>query len=318
MAKPLMAKATAVWLVDNTTISFKQIADFVGMHELEVQGIADGDVATGVKGFDPIANNQLTQEEIDAAQKQSAAQAETQVQPGRLGRGKAPRPAVHAAVETAGPSEFDPVAGQVPPRTQRRSDRQAGGHHQAHHPIDPRADALEHRQHAADRSGALGLCKQSELDTIVQKAAAKKAAEGGVMSDDERPQAGIHRTVAGNGQRGPKSRPPSKGWKPSRCPTTPRTRKTSRLSMRTASLTCPKAAVRKKTKTICNPDPLPTPVRNIAGVLAIGKSYAERPVRGFWTASCRFDLCVCQDLGAGHSGRSGDDRAGVQPVSARR
>ena len=50
MAKPLMAKATAVWLVDNTTISFKQIADFVGMHELEIQGIADGDVAAGVKG----------------------------------------------------------------------------------------------------------------------------------------------------------------------------------------------------------------------------------------------------------------------------
>ncbi|MDB4164550.1 DUF1013 domain-containing protein, partial [bacterium] len=68
MAKPIMAKATAVWLVDNTTISFKQIADFVEMHELEVQGIADGDVAAGVKGFDPIANNQLTQEEIDAAQ----------------------------------------------------------------------------------------------------------------------------------------------------------------------------------------------------------------------------------------------------------
>ena len=48
MNKPLMAKATAVWLVDNTTISFKQIADFCGLHELEVQGIADGDVAVGV------------------------------------------------------------------------------------------------------------------------------------------------------------------------------------------------------------------------------------------------------------------------------
>ena len=51
MAKLLHPKATAVWLVDNTTISFKQIADFVGMHELEIQGIADGDVAAGVKGF---------------------------------------------------------------------------------------------------------------------------------------------------------------------------------------------------------------------------------------------------------------------------
>jgi len=60
-----MAKATAVWLVDNTTLTFKQIADFCGLHDLEVQGIADGDVAAGVKGFDPIANNQLTQAEID-------------------------------------------------------------------------------------------------------------------------------------------------------------------------------------------------------------------------------------------------------------
>jgi hypothetical protein len=68
MNKPIMAKATAVWLVDNTTLSFKQIADFCGLHELEVQGIADGDVAAGVKGFDPIANNQLTQDEIDKAE----------------------------------------------------------------------------------------------------------------------------------------------------------------------------------------------------------------------------------------------------------
>ena len=68
MNKPIMAKATAVWLVDNTTISFKQIADFCGLHELEVQGIADGDVAAGVKGFDPVANNQLDQIEIDRAE----------------------------------------------------------------------------------------------------------------------------------------------------------------------------------------------------------------------------------------------------------
>jgi hypothetical protein len=69
MTKPIMARATAVWLVDNTTLTFKQIADFTGMHELEVQGIADGDVATGVKGFDPVANNQLTQEDIEKGQK---------------------------------------------------------------------------------------------------------------------------------------------------------------------------------------------------------------------------------------------------------
>ena len=64
MALPIMAKATAVWLVDNTTLSFKQISDFCGLHELEVQGIADGEVAAGIKGFDPIANKQLTADEI--------------------------------------------------------------------------------------------------------------------------------------------------------------------------------------------------------------------------------------------------------------
>ena len=66
--RPLMARATAVWLVDNTTPNFKQIGDFCGLHELEGQGIADGEVAQGVKGFDPIANNQLTAEEIKLAE----------------------------------------------------------------------------------------------------------------------------------------------------------------------------------------------------------------------------------------------------------
>jgi hypothetical protein len=69
MSRPLMSKATAVWLVDNTTLTFRQVAEFCGMHELEVQGIADGDVATGVKGFDPVGNNQLDAIEIERGQK---------------------------------------------------------------------------------------------------------------------------------------------------------------------------------------------------------------------------------------------------------
>ncbi len=64
MALPLMPKATAVWLVDNTTLTFEQIADFTGMHELEIQAIADGEVAVGIVGVDPTANGQLTPEEI--------------------------------------------------------------------------------------------------------------------------------------------------------------------------------------------------------------------------------------------------------------
>ncbi len=64
MAQPLMPKATAVWLVENTTLTFDQIADFCILHPLEVQGIADGEVAVGIVGMDPIANGQITREEI--------------------------------------------------------------------------------------------------------------------------------------------------------------------------------------------------------------------------------------------------------------
>src|ERR1044072_4659401 len=66
---PLMPKATAVWLVDNTSLTFEQIAEFCGLHGLEVKGIADGDVAHGIKGMDPISNGQLTREEIAVAEK---------------------------------------------------------------------------------------------------------------------------------------------------------------------------------------------------------------------------------------------------------
>jgi uncharacterized protein len=67
--KPLMPKATAVWLIDNTSLTFDQIADFCGMHPLEVKGIADEDVAKGIKGIDPIAAGQLTREQIEEAEK---------------------------------------------------------------------------------------------------------------------------------------------------------------------------------------------------------------------------------------------------------
>lgn len=186
MAKPIMAKATAVWLVDNTTISFKQIADFVGMHELEVQGIADGDVAQGVKGFDPIANNQLTQDEIEAAQASvthkltlkfhAAAQGEEK----RRGPRYTPlskrqdRPASILWLVKFHPELTDGQVGKLVGTTK------------------PTIQAIRERTHWNISNiqpidpVALGLCKQSELDAAVQKAAAKKRAEGGVMNDDER------------------------------------------------------------------------------------------------------------------------------------
>jgi hypothetical protein len=66
---PLMPKATAVWLVENTSLTFDQIAEFCKLHPLEVKGIADGEVATGIKGHDPIASGQLTREEIAEGEK---------------------------------------------------------------------------------------------------------------------------------------------------------------------------------------------------------------------------------------------------------
>ena len=67
--KPFMPKATAVWLVENTKISFKQIADFCDLHELEIKGIADGDVAKGIKAYNPILAGQLTRDEIEKSSK---------------------------------------------------------------------------------------------------------------------------------------------------------------------------------------------------------------------------------------------------------
>ena len=186
MSKPIMARATAVWLVDNTTLTFKQIADFVQMHELEVQGIADGDVATGVKGFDPVANNQLEQSEITAAEADplqklklkfnAAAQGEEK----RRGPRYTPlskrqdRPASILWLVKFHPELSDgqigKLVGTTKPTIQAIRERTHWNISNIQ-PIDP---------------VALGLCKQSELDAIVQKAAAKKAADGPVMDDDER------------------------------------------------------------------------------------------------------------------------------------
>ena len=184
--KPIMAKATAVWLVDNTNLTFKQIAEFCGFHELEVQGIADGDVAAGVKGFDPVANNQLAQTEIEKAEADANYRLRLKHNPAADGEEKRrgprytplskrqDRPAsilwlVKFHPELAD-SQISKLVGTTKPTIQSIRERTHWniGNIQ---PIDP---------------VALGLCRQSELDQAVQKAAAKKAREGAVMSDDER------------------------------------------------------------------------------------------------------------------------------------
>ena len=186
MAKPIMAKATAVWLVDNTTISFKQIADFCGIHELEVQGIADGDVAAGVKGFDPIANNQLVQEEIDAAEKDPRHKLKLKFNAAAQGEEKRRGPRYTPLSKRQDrPAAILWLVKFHPELTDGQISKLVGT-------TKPTIQAIRTRSHwnisniQAIDPVALGLCKQTELDAAVQKAAIRKAAEGQVMSDDER------------------------------------------------------------------------------------------------------------------------------------
>ena len=93
MAVPLMPKATAVWLVENTALTFEQIAEFCGLHPLEVQAIADGEVAIQMQGLDPVANGQTTKEEIARCQADPEARLKLAPQaiPPQLARHKGPR-----------------------------------------------------------------------------------------------------------------------------------------------------------------------------------------------------------------------------------
>jgi uncharacterized protein len=93
MTAPLMPKATAVWLVENTGLTFQQIAEFCGLHELEVQAIADGEVAMQMQGLDPIANGQTTKEEIERCEKDPEARLKLSAKaiPAPLVRHKGPR-----------------------------------------------------------------------------------------------------------------------------------------------------------------------------------------------------------------------------------
>ncbi|WP_434290254.1 DUF1013 domain-containing protein [Celeribacter sp. SCSIO 80788] len=183
MAKPIMAKATAVWLVDNTTLSFKQIADFCGLHELEVQGIADGEVAGGVRGFDPIANNQLTAEEIKTAEENPLHRLKLKFNAAAQGEEKrrGPRYTPLSKRQDRPNSilwlvKFHPelsdgqiakLVGTTKPTIQSIRERTHWNIANMQ-PIDP---------------VALGLCKQSELDAAVQKASKNREAN---MTDDER------------------------------------------------------------------------------------------------------------------------------------
>jgi hypothetical protein len=172
--KPLMPKATAVWLVENTSLSFEQIAEFCGLHVLEVKGIADGDVAHGIKGLDPISNGQLTRDEIKRAEEDPEHRL-------MLAESKVDIP----EVKTKPGPRYTPVS--------RRQDRpNAVLWLLRNHPelkdsqiirlvgtTKPTIASIRDRTHwnsanlTPQDPVALGLCSQVDLDTEVQKAAAR-------------------------------------------------------------------------------------------------------------------------------------------------
>jgi len=172
--KPLMPKATAVWLVENTSLSFEQIAEFCGLHVLEVKGIADGDVAHGIKGLDPISSGQLTREEIKRAEEDPDHHLV-------LAESKVDIP----EVKTKPGPRYTPVS--------RRQDRpNAVLWLLRNHPelkdsqimrlvgtTKPTITAIRDRTHwnsanlTPQDPVALGLCSQVDLDTEVKKAAAR-------------------------------------------------------------------------------------------------------------------------------------------------
>lgn len=186
MTLPLMQKATAVWLVENTTLTFQQIAEFCGLHELEVNGIADGEVAQGIKGFDPIANRQLTPEEIRRCEADPKARLRLMKNPAAEGetKRKGPRytplskrqerPAAIAWLVKFHPELSDGAISKLVGTTK------------------PTIQTIRERTHwnianiAPVDPVALGMCRQTELDAAVAKAVARAAASGIVMTDDER------------------------------------------------------------------------------------------------------------------------------------
>ena len=110
----LMPKATAVWLVDNTALSFDQIAGFCRLHPLEVKAIADGDSAQGIKGLDPINTGQLSRDEIAAAEKNPDHKLKMAESKGPRAGSQAQGRALYAFVQASGPPERHSLAGAQP------------------------------------------------------------------------------------------------------------------------------------------------------------------------------------------------------------
>jgi uncharacterized protein len=176
MDRPLMPKATAVWLVENTSLTFEQIAEFCGLHPLEVKGIADGEVATGVRGLDPVGAGMLTRQEIARGERDPAARL-------KLSRS--------VAADVKPPKRKEP---RYTPLSKRQDRPDAIAWLLRNHPevseqqickllgtTKATVQAVRDRTHWKSQDirprdpVLLGLCSQTELDDVVARARAEQA-----------------------------------------------------------------------------------------------------------------------------------------------
>ncbi|MCF6198658.1 MAG: DUF1013 domain-containing protein [Hyphomicrobiaceae bacterium] len=181
---PLMPKATAVWLVENTSLTFEQIADFCGLHMLEVKGIADDDVAQGIKGMDPISSNQLKRGEIERGQEDDKYKLRLQLSTVIIPKSKKKlrkRPKyVPVSKRQDRPNAIVWLVRNHPELKDPQIIRLVGT-------TKPTIEKIKERTHTniANFSPvdpvALGLCTQSDLDNEVDMAAARIKREGGQM-----------------------------------------------------------------------------------------------------------------------------------------
>ena len=169
MALPLMRKATAVWLVENTSLTFSQIANFCGLHELEVSGIADGEVASGIRGMDPITSNQLTEQEIKRCESDPNSKLELIVNPATIGETKRRGPRYTPLSKRQDkPAAIAWLVKFYPDLPDSQIIKLVGT-------TKPTIKAVRERSHwnitniVPTDPVLLGLCKQVELDTAIEK-----------------------------------------------------------------------------------------------------------------------------------------------------
>ena len=170
MALPLMQKATAVWLVENTSLTFDQISKFCGLHELEVSGIADGEVAQGIRGMDPISTNQLTREEIDRCENDPSSNLKLMDNPAAKDEKKRRGPKYTPLSKRQDkPSAILWLVKFHPDLSDGQISKLVGTTKNTIQSIRQRSHWNINNIQAIDPV-ALGLCKQVELDTQVVKA----------------------------------------------------------------------------------------------------------------------------------------------------